>query len=342
MGDSFPLAKLGSETGKLSLQETLSLAAGDAQNEQVIRTMKEFSVGDLREALAITRAKLELAQHPFGKRPLPEDVLARLQVLPATPRVVRLLNEGNRLDAYYQEFDTYARASAAEGKFTSSATAMRSTKVVDIHPVDRVKLKSILNHEQVHLNHSDLYPIARHFDAKKEATRYGHRNELESEAELESQAFLGDKETFLGAIDEAPVRMALLSQKLRATVTKGAPDLDPRVRQAILQRADIVDELALPEANKILLKHIHGDSSAEREDAFALLSRLNETPKTPEVIDAHLIAATKFSRQSAELAIAGIARSGDKALLQPLHAQRIFDRIGLFPGADYKSSVYTP
>jgi hypothetical protein len=252
----------------------------------------DASPKDLSDAQSILKARIELEQHPLRHRVLPADLVPMLKRLPAAAKINRV----ELLDEVYVK-DKVANRND-DGKWTSSrtlGTADRSTGTIRLFPATEEShindpqgndVLSVLKHEQVHLNHDDLYEVARDFDEPLEASNYGYVNFLESEAELESKAFLSTTlSLFLEAANRAPFRMALLARKLTTTIEESPAEYRSFDDQEILARARYIETKVLPGVTNDLMAKIKENYD---NHAIDLLVKLHTNSSDPAVQEAFL------------------------------------------------------
>lgn len=264
------------------------------ENQEQIARFADLSIGDLRDTVSILKAKHQFYDHPSRKLVLPEDMVPLLKLLPDRSMIKRLelLDEENVYDIGTRKFDPWVIANCSDRPFTAAATAQESTGTVRFYKA-RINsfIESTLKHEQVHLNHHPAYKYAREIDDALEASHYGYRNEHESEAELESIAFLSQIGTFMEASRRAPVRMSLLAAKLARTIEETSPENRSMDEQEILARTRYIQKQILPAVLDKLAAMVESEPASHAVDVLAALS--GDAPG-PRIRDAFIkVAATR-------------------------------------------------
>lgn len=231
------------------------------------------------------QAAKQLADHPLGNRLLPEDVIPLIGRLPNQNKLreIELLDKPNAWNAWYREFNDWARVEQKRGNnFTAVADASEWADRIRFYrgrtdgSATR-ELRQIWDHEQVHLNHDPLYKAARNADETVEAHRYGYLNNKESEAELESIAFWGSSQTFIEATQRAPIRMTLLAKKLHDTIAK-SPNGGGTEADGLRARINYINENVSPIALDKLIEAVKNPANrSTRGDLTDLIQRLNGT-----------------------------------------------------------------
>jgi hypothetical protein len=253
-----------------------------------LSSVAHLSPKDLSDTLPIFKANIELEEHPLSYHLLPEHLVPVLERLP-NPSLIKcleLLNETNVDDLAHRHLEGAIKERLGD-TFNSAATADFSTGTVHLYRArSNSNIAEILKHEQVHLNHDELYGVARALDAKLEASKYGYTNDQESEAELEAKAFLAPQlSMFLQAGEKAPLRMALLARKLTDTIQESPAEYRSFDQQEILARAKYIETKVLPGViNDLMAKVIETVDPS----AMSLLAKLNEGQSDPAVQEALL------------------------------------------------------
>ncbi len=196
-----------------------------------------------------TRKLRAQGESPLDGVVLPEDVVHQLQLIPDRSKVTSvILSQQRRIeDQLADRLDGKLKALLTEG-FSDAQATMDPHGNLSIFRGKTGDLDVVFKHEQVHVNHDDaLYPAARHLDSVVEASRYGYKNGHESEAELESMAFLsGSVPTFMEATVRAPHRMAVIAKKQIATLEAAKPENRSLDQLEILARARYVQDHVTP------------------------------------------------------------------------------------------------
>jgi hypothetical protein len=247
---------------------------------------------DLRDAIGVFKAALKLKENPLATRVLPEDLPAVLERLPnqSSIKTVELLNAPNVEDALWPLTDNFIKKNYGDS-FKSVGSAQLSSRTVRLFEQNQEpSLQSIVKHERTHLNHHELYGVARKWDGAYEANKYARWNDKESEAELESEKFLSPNvQEFRKAADEAPIRMSLLAQKLGNEIAisdaKNIPSVD---RTEILARVDYIKKNVLPGAIETLANEGVKHGCSETQDIVKLLVSLDGGENKPAIQDALL------------------------------------------------------
>jgi hypothetical protein len=272
----------------------------------------DLPLRDLRESLPIMKAAAELRTHPFAKRALPEDFVPLLETLPNRGLIKKLeiRNDENIFDIADRRFDPWV--AKAYGKnadsYRAAATAEHATATVRFYrpTIDfPEEILQVLKHEQVHLNHDPAYALARAMDKPLETSRYAYRNDHESEAELESRAFLSQTGTFIDAVKEAPTRMALLARKLANTLESAGPQERSLDEHELRARIKYVEKKALPAALESALERLEMEPSAQ---SIALASTLNGTASNPRLVQSLLAHTKPDNVQFAQEAITALSK----------------------------------
>jgi hypothetical protein len=246
---------------------------------------------DLRDAITVFKAALKLKENPLADRALPEDLPAVLERLPnqSSIKKVELLNARNVQDALWPLIDDFIKKNYGD-TFKSAGSAQLSSRTVRLFEQKQEStLQPLVKHERTHLNHHELYGIARKLDGSYEANQYAGRNNKESEAELESDKFLSPNvHEFRSVAEKAPIRMSLLAEKLSNEIatsdSNGIPSLD---RTEILARVDYIKKNVLPGAIETLANE-GVKLGANTQDIVKLLVGLDGGENKPAIQDALL------------------------------------------------------
>jgi hypothetical protein len=224
---------------------------------------------------------MSVRSNPLNGALSPEDVPSLLRTFPDASKVKRVLLLNETSEPYsVEKYITRPIDStdSAPLRLNFSATATRSEGLITFFRspglyVDRAV--TIAKHEQVHLNHDPAYRIARRLDHRVEATHYGYTNVRESEAELESTAFLtGSVPRFFAALEKAPLRMSLLANKLTKTIAAAPDGALPVDAEQILARARYIQENVLPRQSNRISKLISSGKVKYPADMNLLLDGL--------------------------------------------------------------------
>jgi hypothetical protein len=233
-------------------------------------------------------------------RILPEDLIPVLQGQPAPDRLrkVWLLDSDYAWNKKNTQFSPWQKMHNANG-WKALASAHVHGGDITLYKAsaeERRSVGSLIDHEQVHTNQSEgeIYKAARALDSKMEASTYGYATWLESEAELESLAFLGPKDLFAAAVNEAPVRMSLIASKLDLLVNDPAAVIESTRKQQLLDRVAYVYEHARPEANNRIAQAVRKnefyDQKKNTAKLFAKINNYDEGVDTTTLfakIDSH-------------------------------------------------------
>jgi hypothetical protein len=277
---------------------------------------------DLHTATSVLRALQALNDHPYGTRALPEDVAAALDRLPNRALVtsVELLNERSFRDLGTRMFDEWVKKNYPNGDFRSAADAFIGTGRMRLFEATLSRfdnnLYELLKHEQVHFNHSNVYAYARTLDGNAEASFYANRNDRESEAELESVVFLGPHlDKFFRAVDEVPVRMAVLARKQINTIESAPKEHRSLDQHEILARARFVNKHAL---SNVMSRVIEDATINQSADSLNLMVYLNNGKPEPQVQTVLLDALQKGSWNSTPVILNGLVGMGDASVIPRL------------------------
>jgi hypothetical protein len=292
--------------------------------------ISDLSPQDLRDTIAILKARVALNDHPLRFRALPEDMVPLLEHLPNRGLVKRieLLNEDSIYDIAARKFDPWIAATYGDNAHTyrAEATADISAGAVRFYKAERKatrwdegQLERTLKHEQVHFNHDNFYAYARSLDEAVEASAYGYRNDQESEAELESLAFLTPNAgRFLEAVERAPLRMSLLASKLLRTMEAASPEHRSLDEHEIIARARYVEDKLTPKVIEIIQSKISDAPPADRDLPIRLLVAINDGRQNPEVRTALLNIAKSADGPTVHQALNGLKKIGGTETLKGL------------------------
>jgi hypothetical protein len=134
---------------------------------------------------------------------------------------------------------------------------------------------TMAKHEQTHLNHAPAFKVARRLDPRVEASPYGYTNVRESEAELEARAFLsGSVPRFFAAIDQAPLRMSVLANKLTKTISAVPEGGRPIDTEQILASAHYIQDNVIPAQSERVARLLATSKPQQQADLNMLLQAL--------------------------------------------------------------------
>ena len=243
--------------------------------------LSNCKVSELSAELVRLKAIMSLRGNALKSALMPEDVPFILKTLPDASMIKRihLLNETSE-PYFVEKFSsrpidlidstpiklTYgAAASASKGQITFfKSPGLYADRVI-----------TIAKHEQTHLNHDPAFKVARRLDPRMEASPYGYTNVRESEAELESRAFLsGSVPNFFAAVEKAPLRMSVLANKLTRTISAAPEGGGPIDAKQILARAHYIQENVIPAQSERVARLIATSKPQQRADLNLLLQAL--------------------------------------------------------------------
>jgi hypothetical protein len=258
--------------------EEISRALGRTSVPAELSTCK---VSALSEEIVRLRTITSLRGNSLKSALMPEDVPLLLRTLPDASMVKRitLLNESS--EPYFVEKFVSRPIDLIDSspiKLTFGAAAKTSDGNITFFRsaglyADRVVTTA--KHEQVHLNHSPAYKVARRLDPRLEASHYGYTNARESEAELEATAFLsGSVPRFFAAVDKAPLRMSVLANKLTKTISAAPEGGRPIDTKQILARAHYIQDNVIPKQSERIAGLISTSTPKQQADLNLLLEAL--------------------------------------------------------------------
>lgn len=254
---------------------------------------------EVTKVVAMFEARKALAVHPLRNRVLPEDVIPLLEALPQSQKIteVTLSDKPSFIDAFNRvEYDS--------PRFSSAARVGQDGHVIFSQAELNSSFTTYFSHELSHLTKWGSPTFSKLFDKATSVDRVENNvNHVKSRKARESgrvgdveepgiyhpsehasrhldegwavgmgeEIMAPDPDMLFVYASKAPVRTMVLSAALESGIKSGGKSVNP-VAEALLRRAQYLDEAVRPFANEVLAERALTGTPAQKGDAIELLS----------------------------------------------------------------------
>lgn len=254
---------------------------------------------EVTKVVAVFEARKALAVHPLRNRVLPEDVIPLLEAMPQSQKIteVTLSDKPSFIDAFNRvEYDS--------PRFSSAARVGQDGHVVFSQAELNSSFTTYFSHELSHLTKWGSPTFSKLFDKATSVDRVENNvNHVKSRKARESgrvgdveepgiyhpsehasrnldegwavamgeEIMAPDPDMLFVYASRAPVRTMVLSAALESGIKSGGKSVNP-VAEALLKRAQYLDEAVRPYANEVLAERALTGTPAQKGDAIELLS----------------------------------------------------------------------